>query len=285
MDNTLPLSTLVLQPWNPLAFDHAVERTWRPVIIFLPVVVILLNSIVVLTAAFNAKLRMEIALFAWNGLFFFMCVGNVLYAACVVGFEIKLSWAEQWEQVGCSQIAAINVFFVSFDMFISLCLTTERIFMVIFVRRMSPALVFWCAGLAVVLSAGNSFVSQLQSPFIFGSGLSCAVPYPLALGIFDMIVIATTLVLLIVGNTICIWRLRQMSLTTSVPLTMVDTHLSAAHKTTSFLENGPTPLLAQRNNAERRIQRQFTIRGILAALSCGFVALLIVPPLILTHDA
>ncbi|KAI9222926.1 hypothetical protein BC828DRAFT_377187 [Blastocladiella britannica] len=303
----VPLSTIAAQPWDPLRYDHGMEHIWSPIMLTVTALVGIMNGAVVLTALVNSKLRVQIALFAWNGLFFCMCTGNTIFMLGSLATTIQFWYAGQWDESLCTRLAGMNEFFMTFNVLLSICMTTERIVMVVAVRRMPPKFVIYCVGTAGLLAAGNAAVSGMRGSIIFASGLSCAHPYPLLVGITDVGLLMVAVSYLLgtftcihsvlmhynddeiwttckVGNILCVWKLQQMKHLRTRVMTVSSTIVSEKRP---FILNSKNALAAfssaislnhMNNSNESRIQRQFALRG---ALSAFATSLTVVPMIVL----
>ncbi|KAI9216173.1 hypothetical protein BC828DRAFT_409727 [Blastocladiella britannica] len=155
-------------------------------------------------------------------------------------------------------------------------MTTERIAMVVLVRRMPPKFVIYCVGIAAVAAAGDALVSSMRGAIIMSSGFGCAHSYPPAVGIMDMGILIVTATYLLIGNALCLWKLQRMKtrstriMTVNETLTGAKSHMAstAGHAIVS------TSFMSTRSNAnskEARIQRQFALRGVLSAIATLFI--------------
>ncbi|KAI9217492.1 hypothetical protein BC828DRAFT_391041 [Blastocladiella britannica] len=290
------LSALVGQPWDANRFDHQFALAWIPIIIGLMTPVLLLNTVVVATAILNSKLRVEIVFFAWNGIFFCICAGNALYTCITVGILAYTWQQQQWEQVCCislsmvlpekknteklnfgqsfcARVAATNVFFLTLDMCLSICLTVERMSMVIFLTRVPPSYVAWSAVAAIGAAAGNTLISWFSSnPIIFASGLSCGGPYTLYISILDIVILISSLIFLIVGSTLCVWRLGRNKSSSARVMTAISFDALAVPEPKNS-RKVPRMSLGNAQSKETRSQQRFALRGILSALSTSMTVI------------
>ncbi|KAI9224236.1 hypothetical protein BC828DRAFT_373981 [Blastocladiella britannica] len=284
-------------PWDSNRYNKDIARTWMPITMILNAIVAVFNAALVLTVLRNRKLRVELAIYSWNGLFLTICSGNACYMTFCTIARALVWYQDQWSQSLCTQFSLLGSFFTSYSVLLTTAMALERIFMVTLVRRMSARTMLLCIGASIAVAGGGTAGNSSAQVVLTESGMLCAPLMSAWAGTGGVMLLLFSVAFLIGANAICYWKLRKMLIQKSVADTT--STMAKGSLTPNVKElNDPPPLSTLKSRVmtkswanigatsrasvfvkELVVQRRFAMRGVLSTLALG---LTVIPDSVLT---
>ncbi|KAI9223465.1 hypothetical protein BC828DRAFT_375868 [Blastocladiella britannica] len=281
MSEQIALSTISRQPWNPVRFDQQDQLTFQPYSIAQAGLAVILNLLVVVSALRNKSIYAEVIAYASNMLYLALCISNATYMLFIFVINIMTYAHGHWSESACTAAASANVFFITYSVIQASMLTTERVFMVFFLRRMPINIVLVCLGFPIIAAFCSVALVAPSGAFIFSTGLNCSF-FGLAswIGVALSIVLPMSLIYLICGSVTCYVRLRRVS--RARRQRTVTASLDPSSPTLDSrkaMANGVSP-------RDARIERALATRGGLAvaALWCDLIHVSFIAAKVLTTN-